>query len=198
MINNTFWPKPDAGHNGRRVGGRVDLQRTFSAPRQNLVWPIKRSPDSPWPFNSNDVSPLRWWRTLPSHELGHSERALLLATLKSISVLNAGSNLKSALAGDPMAAMDVAFSLMPVKELTLTVDIAMTALCHLSLAPNATLALVMAQVTGLTDLDHGLSIDLALSWYKYGLRNASDPRKFRESETVPLRAFEERDRSGKN
>lgn len=170
MTNNTIWPK-----RGRGSMVAIDPQSPFSPPGRSHVWPTKRGLDSPWPFKADDVSPLEWWRTLPSHTLGPSEHALLLATLKSINVLHAGSDLKSALAGDPMAAVDVAFSLMPVKELTLTVDIAMTALCHLSLAPNATVALVMAQVTGLTDFDHGLSIDLALSW---------------------LRAFEERDRSG--
>ena len=71
----------------------------------------------------------------------------------------------------------------------MTVDIAMTALCRCALAPNASAALVMAQVLGLTNLEHGLATELAASWYCYGLRHSTDPRKFSEAESVLLKSF---------
>lgn len=202
MNDNTMLPAPNASHDDdRRVGGAgsliaIDQQSPSNACGHDPVRQIEGQPERPWPFNAADVVPLRWWRTLPSHALGESEQAVMLATVERIDVLHAGDNLKAALAGDAAAAIDVAFSLMPIEETTLAVDIGMTALCHCPLSLDAASALVMAQVIGLTDLDHGLSIDLAMSWHRYGLRHASDPRKFREAEPLLLRAFQDRDRFG--
>lgn len=163
-----------------------------SAAIDNPAWRIKRPPDRPWPFKAADVSPLQWWRTLPSDAFRDAEQILLLATVERIGVLRGGDELAAALAGDVAAAIGVTFSLMPIEEATLTADIAMTALCRCALAQNAAASLVLAQVIGLTDLDHGLATELAASWYSHGLRHSSNPRKFRQAETVLLTAFRER------
>jgi len=146
-----------------------------------------------WPFNAQDSSPLAWWRTLPPGELGDAEHLLLQATLEQIGVLHGGDEF-AALAGDPSAAIDVAFSLMPIEELSLTSDIAMTALLRCSLDRNATAALVLAQVLGLTALDH--CAELATSWLAYGRLFSDDKQKFGDAEIVLLSAFRDRQRDG--
>ena len=159
---------------------------------------MKRPPGRPWPFKAADISPLQWWRTLPSDGFRDAEQMLLLMTVERIGVLHGDDDLTAALAGDAAAAIGVAFSLMPIEETTLTVDIAMTSLCHCALARNAAAALVMAQVIGLTDLDHGLATELAASWSTHGQCHSSDPRKFSQAGALLLTAFQERHRDGES
>ena len=130
-----------------------------------------------------------WWRTLPPSALGRAERLLLQATLEQIGVLHGGDEFAAALAGDPTAAIGVAFSLMPIEELSLTSDIAITVLLQCALEPNATAALVLAQVLGLTDLDH--SKELAASWLAYGRLFSDKKQKFGDAAIVLLSAFRE-------
>jgi hypothetical protein len=150
----------------------------------------------PWPFKADDISPLAWWRTLPSEALRDTERLLLLATLEQIDVLHGGDDFTAALEGDPSAAIGIAFSLMPIEEMTLKVDIAMTALLRCAFGRNAAAALVLAQVLGLTDLGYPFATELAGSWLAYGRRCSDNPRKFRKAETVLLAAFRERHHCG--
>jgi hypothetical protein len=150
----------------------------------------------PWPFKADGISPLAWWRTLPSHAFGDAERLLLLAALDQIEVLHGGVDFAAALKGDPAAAIGVAFSLMPVEVMTLKADIAMTALLQCALERNAAAALVLAQVLGLTDLGHPFATELATSWLAYGRHFSENPRKFSNAETVLLAAFRERRRDG--
>jgi hypothetical protein len=150
----------------------------------------------PWPFAPSDTSPLAWWRTLPSDAFGEAERQHLLTTLKQIDVLHGSDDFAAALEGDSSAAIRVAFALIPSEEHTLKADIAMTALQLCALECNATAALVLAQVLGLTDLGHSFATDLAASWLVYGRRYAADPRKFHEAEAVLLGAFRERPHCG--
>jgi hypothetical protein len=159
---------------------------------------IKTPADCRWRLRAEDTSPLQWWRTLPSDAFRDAERLLLLATLERISVLRGGDDLPAALDGDAAAAIGVAFSLMPVEEFTLDVDIAMTALARCGLERNAAAALVLAQVVGLTNLGHALATELAASWYAYGLRYSANPRKFSQAETALLAAFRERHHDGES
>jgi hypothetical protein len=175
-------PSP-AGNSSDDVSGNPDLT-------------LPQPADRPWPFNREDASPLAWWRTLPSDAFRDIERLLLLATLEQIDVLHGGDDFTAALEGDPSAAIGVAFSLMPVEEMTLTVDIAMTALLRCVLERNAAAALVLAQVLGLTDLGHPFATELAVSWLAYGRRSSDNPSKFRKAETVLLAAFRERHHCG--
>jgi hypothetical protein len=198
MTDETNLPERKLRHEGPRrvgaVGSPLPVDRGSigaNASIDNPAWRIKRPPDRPWPLKAADVSPLHWWRTLPSDAFRNAEQTVLLTTVKRIGVLHGGDDLMGALAGDAAAAIGVAFSLMPIEETTLTIDIAMTALCRCALARNAAAALVLAQVIGLTGLDHGLATELAASWYTHGLRHSSNPRKFSGAETVLLTAFRE-------
>jgi hypothetical protein len=148
----------------------------------------------PWHFKADDISPLAWWRMLPSDALGDAERLLLLTTLEQIDVLHADDDFTAALEGDAAAAIGVAFSLMPIKEMTLRADIAMTALLRCALERNAAAALVLAQILGLTDLGHSYGTELAASWLAYGRRCSDNPRAFSKAETVLLTAFREHHR----
>jgi hypothetical protein len=157
---------------------------------------VTRGSERLWPFKAEDSSPLAWWRTLPSDAFGDTERLPLLATLEQIDVLHGGDDFAAALEGDVSAAIGVAFSLMPIEEMTLKADIAMTALLRCALERNAAAALVLAQVLGLTDLGHSYATELAASWLAYGRRCSDNPRKFSRAETVLLTAFREHHRDG--
>jgi hypothetical protein len=80
--------------------------------------------------------------------------------------------------------------------MTLTVDIAMTSLLRCALEHNASAALVLAQVLGLTELGHPFAMELAASWLAYGRHCSDDPLKFSEAATVLLTAFRERHHDG--
>jgi hypothetical protein len=205
MTDETKVPERKLRHKGPRSAGAASSWPAIdrgsiaaNASVDNPAWRIKRPKDRPWPFKAADISSLEWWRTLPSDAFRDAEQILLLKTVARIRVLHGGDDLTAALAGDAAAAIGVAFSLMPIEETTLTVDIAMTALCRCALARNAAAALVMAQVIGLTSLDHGLATELAASWYTHGLRHASNPRKFSQAETVLLTAFRHHHRDGES
>lgn len=145
-----------------------------------------------WPFASEDYPPLTWWRRLPPDVLRDAERLLLTKTLQGISVLHGGDDLAAAMRGDAGGAIGAAIELMPINEITLKVDITMTALMRTALVGNAASALVMAQVTGLTDVGHELAAELANSWLDYGDRYSSERDKFSEARVILLTAFAER------
>ena len=160
----------------------------------NPAWRIKRP--SPWPYKPEDSSVLAWWRKLPSDLFQETERSVLFATLKQISMLHADEGVAAALEGDAAASIGVALSLMPMEEIDLPADIALTALLRCALDRNAAAALVLAQVLGLSDLGHPFATELAASWYTHGLRHSTNPRKFSEAEATLLTAFRERDEPG--
>lgn len=199
-------------HEGARVKGKLtgsdeaqaperklqhDGPRGFSARCTCVDNPVQGMPHAHlWPLMADDISPLAWWRTLPEEAFRDAERLLLLATLEQIEMAHGGDDFAAALKGDAAAAIGVAFTLMPIEEMTLKVDIAMTALLRCALERNAAAALVLAQVLGLTDLGHSYAVELAASWLVYGRRCSDNPRKFRKAETVLLAAFRERHHCG--
>jgi hypothetical protein len=177
-----------AGHSAR--SGAI----TFETGQAALENPALVEKQCTWPFKPQDFSPLAWWRTLPPDAFGDAERLLLQATLDQIEVLHGGDDFAAALEGDPAAVIGVVFSMMPIEEMPLRADIAMTALLQCALERNAAAALVLTQVLGLTDLDHPFATELATSWLAYGRRCSDNPRKFRKAETVLQTAFRERHR----
>ena len=184
-----------------RSGDRLEAAlRAASVPEGMSVddpaWRIERPAGSPWPFKARDISPLSWWRTLPSDSFRDTERLLLLATLDGIAVLGGGAEFAAALKGDRAAAMHVTCSLMPITAMTLQTDIAATALLRCALEGDPAAALVLAQLLGLTDLGHDFGTELAASWYTYGLRHSANPRKLAEVGTILFTAFRERERDG--
>jgi hypothetical protein len=187
------WRDRNNIHEEAIVKGNMTGSDVTKVPKRKLVHECPRG-SSPWPLKADDTPPLAWWRTLPSDAFGNAERLILLATLESIDVLHGGDDCAAAMKGDPAAAIGFAFSLMPINDMTLQVDIAMTALLRCALERNAAAALVLAQVTGLTDLGHPYAIEIAGSWLVHGRCSSDNPRKFGEAETVLLTAFRERHR----
>jgi hypothetical protein len=149
--------------------------------------PTKRA----WPFNPEDTSPLAWWRTLPSDRLGDAEGLLVNATLAKIDVMGGGDAMAAALRGEIGAGVAVALSLMPVNEVTLEVDLAMTAVLRGALAGDGPAALVLAHVLGGADLDHPFAAELSASWLTCPPRNSR--RRFTKQKARLLAAMRERD-----
>ena len=149
-----------------------------------------------WPFKAETCSPLTWWRQLPPQAFGYTERLHLVNTIRGIGVLRGGADITAALRGDAAAAIGAALDLMPVDEMTLLVDITMTALMCAALDGNAAGALVVAQVIGLTDLGHEFNIELAAAWLAHGKRHSAEPDKFSGAEVVLMAAFEEHRNTG--
>jgi hypothetical protein len=119
------------------------------------------------PFAAQDLSPLAWWRTLPSNLLRDAEHLLLIDTLDTICVMDRHGKLAAALRGDAAAAVGVAFSLLPIRKVTLRVDIAMTALLRCALATDATATLVLANILRRVELNHSLAAELSASWQRH-------------------------------
>jgi len=107
---------------------------------------------------------------LPPDSFRDAERSLLLTTLGNVRVLHGGDNLAAVLRGDAAAAIGAALSLLPITEITLPVDVTMTSLLYTALRCDATSALVMSQIVGLTDLGHELATELAVSWFELRLQ----------------------------
>jgi hypothetical protein len=173
------------GHPG--AGGLpIDLDAEAGTCIDNPRRRVERPSAASWPLKVENVSPLAWWRSLPSDAFSDAEYLLLVASLAQTAVLRGGDDLAAALAGNPAAAIDTAFSMMPIEAITLTADIAMTALLRCALDRHAAAALVLAQIIGLTNLDY-FATELAASWCAFGLRHSTNPRKFGEA-VVKLRA----------
>lgn len=158
-----------------RTSGAADLPRATFRPLT-----------SEWPFNAQDISPLAWWRTLPSDLLRDAEHLLVIDTLGRICMLNRDGKPSAAVHGDTAAAIGAALSLLPVDEVTLTVDITMTALLRCALRGDATSTVVLANILPRVGLNHPLAAELSLSWYRR-LARGSSRRGFRARRRSGLR-----------
>ncbi|WGS18637.1 MULTISPECIES: hypothetical protein [unclassified Bradyrhizobium] len=130
-----------------------------------------------WPFNPQDVSPLAWWRTLSSDLFRDAPHLLVRATLERITLLHGDNRFATALRGDPAAAIAEAFSLMPISEITLKTDIAMTAALQCVLDGDAAASLVLTNVLCRTQLDHPFALEVAASWSAQNGRRSPNRRR---------------------
>jgi hypothetical protein len=126
---------------------------------------------SPWPFNLGDVTPLEWWRTMPADHLGETQRLHLGATLEKIWVMKDHQWL-SAFRGDAPASIAIAIGAMPIDQVTLEVDLSMSALVLCALDGSAGAALVLAHILRRSALDHPFGKDLSASWLVFNLYRA--------------------------
>lgn len=126
---------------------------------------------SPWPFNLGDVTPLGWWRTMPADHLGNAQHLVLRETLAKVWIMQDRGSLLTA-RGDAAAAIALALKMMPVAEVTLKTDIAMTALTLCALDGSAAAALVLSHILRRAMLDHPFAKDLSISWLVPNLRRA--------------------------
>jgi hypothetical protein len=126
---------------------------------------------SPWPFDLGDVTPLEWWRTMPADHLGGAQRLHLRTTMEKICVLKDHRWL-SALRGDAAASIAIAIGAMPIEQVTLEVDLAMSALALCALEGSAGATLVLSHIMKRTVLDHPFGKDLSASWLALNLCRA--------------------------
>lgn len=157
MSNKMEMPARERWHQGLAVqsGAAADPARKISRPA---------TPG--WPFASQNLSPLAWWRTLPANLFHDAEHLLVIDTLDSICVMDRHDEFAAALRGDAAAAVGVALSLLPIHKVTLTVDVAMTALLRCALAGDATATMVVANLLRRIELDHPFATKLSTSWYR--------------------------------
>lgn len=130
---------------------------------------------SSWPFNPGDVSPLQWWRTMPADHLGDAQHLLLRATLEKICVIK-GHTWLASLHGDAATSIALAFGSLPITELTLDADLAMSSLTVSALGGNAGSVLVLSHILRLTPLDHPFARELSVSWLVLNLRRAPEAK----------------------
>lgn len=168
---------------------RID---TESAAGINKSEPAANETRGPlWPFKAENCSPLSWWRRLPPDALRKPERTLVFSIVRGISVLHGSDDLAAAIRGNAAAAIGAALELMPIGEVTLQVDITLTALLRIALDGDAASALVMAQIIGLSDIGHHFATELAASWLDYGERLSKEPDTFRAARNTLLTAFKD-------
>lgn len=156
---------PNLDHRGSRTEAL-----TASAPRE----------PSSSPFGPTDVTPLEWWRTMPADHLGHAQRQFLGKTLDKVRLMQDRRWL-SAMHGDVAASIAVAVATLPIDQITLEVDLAMTALMLCALDRSAGAALVLAHMLRHAPLDHPLAQELSASWL------ALDPRRALNAKKAPAR-----------
>jgi hypothetical protein len=131
---------------------------------------------SAWPWSADDFSPIEWWRCLPADYLSDAQHLLLRATLDKITVMK-GHEWLSAMRGDAAASIAIAVEMLPITEITLEVDLAMTVLMLGALDGNAAAALVLSQLLGRAPLDHPFAKELSVSWLVLNLRRALNASK---------------------
>lgn len=127
----------------------------------NTTTPIRSHPG---PYTPEESNPLAWWRTLPSHCFRDAERLLVRATLKDLAIIDGGTDVAAALAGDPAAAVTVALSLVPLRKVTLSADISMTALLSCTLHGDAASGLVLSHILGRAQWGDARAEKLGLAW----------------------------------
>jgi len=154
----------------RRASNAKDRSADRRTPAGKLA-KAGRRPQSPWPFNLGDVTPLEWWRTMPADHLGETQRLHLSATLEKICVMKDHQWL-SALRGDAAASVAIAIGAMPIGKVTLEVDLAMSALALCTLEGSAGAALVLSHILRRTTLDHPFRKELSSSWLALNLYRA--------------------------
>ncbi len=188
------------GHQDKVAPGPLGCEATASAnpeadkahtarpaARARRHGPIERA----WPSQPGDTSPLAWWRTLPSDQLGDAEALLVNTTLGKIDLMGGGDAMAAALRGEVGAGVAVALSLMPINKVTLEVDLAMTAVLRGALGGDGPAALVLAHVLGRADIDHPFATELSASWLTCPPR--ASRRRFTKQEARLLAAMQERD-----
>ena len=131
---------------------------------------------SSWPFSPQDVTPLEWWRTMPADHLGDAQHQILGETLDKVCLMQDRRWL-FAMHGDAAASIAVAIETVPIHQITLEVDLAMTALMFRALDSSAGAALVLAHILRRAPLDHPFAEELSVSWLALNLRRALYARK---------------------
>jgi hypothetical protein len=143
-----------------------------------VLAPEARRAPSSWPFNTDDVTPLEWWRTMPAEHLGDAQLSHLRATVAKISVMKDRQWLSS-LQGDAAASIAIAIGAMPIGQITLEIDLAMSSLALCALDGSAGAALVLSHILRQVPLDHPFGRELSASWLALDLHRALNAKGYR-------------------
>jgi len=103
------------------------------------------------------------WRSLPAEAFGAAEIEAMTAALTGVSFAPDGG-WRQAANGDAAIAIRLALRLLPVGEITLRVDIVMTALTRCAAKGNPAAALVLAKLLRQAPIDKALASRLSASW----------------------------------
>ncbi len=154
----------------RATSNAGDRSADRNRPAGVLPPEARRAPSS-WPFNQDDVTPLEWWRTMLADHLGDAQLSHLRATVAKISVMKDRQWLLG-LQGDAAASIAIAIGAMPIGQITLDVDVAMSSLALCALDGSAGAALVLSHILRRTALDHPFGKELSTSWLALNLCRA--------------------------
>ncbi len=113
---------------------------------------------------------------MPADHLGDAQLSHLRATVAKISVMKDRQWL-SALQGDAAASIAIAIGAMPIGQITLEVDLAMSALALCALDGSAGAALVLSHILRQTPLDHPFGRELSASWLALNLHRALNAKR---------------------
>ncbi len=152
-----------------RKGQILDLGDRSS--RADAVTASARWGASSWPFSPQDVTPLEWWRAMPADHLGDAQHRTLGGILEKVCLMQDRRWL-SAMRGDAAASVAVAINTVPIRLITLEVDLAMTVLMFHALDSSSGAALVLAHILRRAPLDHPFAEELSVSWLTLNLRRA--------------------------
>lgn len=153
-MNNHFRLSMTKLHHGQRRG--------FVSPTKTISLTSQSDP-SPWPLNFNDVTPLEWWRTMPADRFTDAKANILCNTLTSISVASE-PNWLAALDDNGPTSVAIAISAMPIDKISLSVDLALSALLLTALRGNAAARFVLSHILRRAPLNHPFGENLAASW----------------------------------
>jgi hypothetical protein len=167
LVNNAVAAARSAGEPSSK---RTTCHMKAETPPRDRDWL-----SSSWPFSTMDTSPLACWRTMPADLLGDAERPLLRETIGKVGVLK-GREWVSAMRGDAAASIAIALGALPIRAITLEVDLAMTSLMLGALGGSAAAALVLSQVLQRCSLEHPLGKELSMSWLVFNLHRATAGR----------------------
>lgn len=136
-----------------------------------------------------DVSPLQWWRTTPADQLSDAQHLLLWATLQNIATFT-GRQWLACLHEDAAACIRIALrslGTLPITEIALEVDLAMSFLMASALGGNAGSALVLSHILRRVPIDHPFARKLSVSWLELNLRRALEAKATKEGQALKTR-----------
>ena len=108
---------------------------------------------------------------MPANHFGDAPQLVLRETLDKICLVK-NCQWLSAMRGDAAAGIAVVIEAMPITQITLKIDLAMTALMSCALDGNAGATLVLAHVLRRAPLEHPFAQELSISWLALNLRRA--------------------------
>ena len=120
---------------------------------------------------------------------GGAEHLQVTAALDGLAVMGGGTEAAAALAGDATAAVGMALSLIPLRVVTLQIDIVMSALLSCALAGDPASVLVLSHVLGRCQWGDPSAEELGLAWLDRHKACPISSEQFAASEAALAAAF---------